>query len=150
LSFSTKGKNMKNISEINLPNINLLGVREPEKYGDLTLAELEKIISQKAEKVGVSCNFFQSNIEGEIVTFIQNARNLDGIILNAAAYSHTSIAILDAILAADTPTIEVHMTNIFARENFRQKSIISAACIGVIAGFGIKSYLLALEVLTKL
>lgn len=135
---------MKEINIINGPNMNSLGEREIEKYGKTTLKDLENEISKKSKEFNVKCNFFQTNIEGEIVTLIQNSKEVDGIILNAAAYSHYSIAIRDAILAIEIPVIEVHMTNIFSREDFRRISIISPVCKGVISGFGINSYLLAL------
>ena len=138
---------MKKIMIINGPNMNMLGAREKEKYGAATLAELNEKIICEAEKLGASCEFFQSNVEGEIVSAIQNAADFDGIILNAAAYTHYSIAIRDAVSAISAPVVEVHMTNVKAREDFRHESIIAQVCIGSIAGFGDMSYLLALRAL---
>lgn len=131
---------------LNGPNLNLLGQREPEVYGSLTLAQIEAKVRKHAGKLGAQVDFRQSNLEGELVTWIQQAKgNFDTIVLNAAAYTHTSIALRDAISAVGIPTIEVHLSNVHKREEFRQKSLISAVCKGVISGFGANSYLLALE-----
>ncbi len=129
---------------INGPNLNLLGKREINIYGKATFEEtFEKWKSKYSE---LNLTYFQSNIEGEIVTEIQNAnQNFDGIILNAAAYTHTSIAIADAITGIETPVIEVHISNIFAREKERHTSLIAKNCMGSISGFGLKSYELALQ-----
>ncbi len=131
---------------LNGPNLNLLGTREPEKYGRATLAEVEKLCRKTAQRHGLAIEFRQSNHEGEIVGWIQeaSAEKALGIVLNAAAYTHTSIAILDAIAAAQLPVIEVHITNIHARENFRQNSYISKVAKAVICGFGIEGYALAI------
>jgi 3-dehydroquinate dehydratase-2 len=139
---------LKEIVVINGPNMNLLGRREPEKYGRTTLEGVNRNISRKAEEWGAHCEFFQSNSEGELVTAIQNAASADGIILNAAAYTHYSVAIRDAIAAIDTPVVEVHMSNIHAREEFRRKSVVAPVCAGSVAGFGAQSYILALYALT--
>jgi 3-dehydroquinate dehydratase-2 len=140
---------MTTILVINGPNMNMLGKREPEKYGSVTLEEINRIIESKASELGVRCEFFQSNSEGELVTALQNAGNADGIILNAAAYTHCSIAIRDAVAAIETPVVEVHMSNIYAREEFRHRSFLAPVCRGSIAGFGAKSYLLALYALVE-
>lgn len=128
------------------PNLNLLGTREPEVYGRLTLEEINERLVAQAKEIGVDLRTFQSNGEGEIVDAIQEAgRWSDGIIINAAAYTHTSIAIRDAISAVKLPTVEVHLSNVHAREAFRHKSYIAAVCLGTVAGFGWRSYLLALD-----
>lgn len=128
------------------PNLNLLGTREPEVYGRLTLEEINERLVAQAKEIGVDLRTFQSNGEGEIVDAIQEAgRWSDGIIINAAAYTHTSIAIRDAISAVKLPTVEVHLSNVHAREAFRHKSHIAAVCLGTVAGFGWRSYSLALD-----
>lgn len=130
---------------VNGPNLNLLGTREPEKYGSATLSDIEKEISKEAEKLNVQVEFFQSNIEGEIVTEIQKAMGVfDGIIINPAAYTHTSVAIRDALLAVKIPAVEIHLSNIHTREDFRQKSFTAPVCIGQITGFGKYGYIMAL------
>jgi|TARA_B100001175_G_C19266276_1_gene521880 3-dehydroquinate dehydratase II len=137
---------IKKILIINGPNLNLLGEREESKYGKTTLDEVEKICKSHAKSINIEIKFYQSNIEGEIVTMIQKAKNTyDGIIINAAGYTHTSVAILDALLAVKLPTIEIHITNIYNREDFRKKSLISKAAEGIICGFGIKGYIMALD-----
>lgn len=131
---------------LNGPNLNLLGTREPEKYGRTTLAEIESEVRKRASGLNVQIEFRQSNIEGELVDWIQQAKgNFDWIVLNAAAYTHTSIALRDAIAAVQIPTIEIHLSNVHAREEFRHKSLIAPVCRGQIAGFGANSYLLALD-----
>lgn len=131
---------------INGVNMNMLGIREPEKYGYKTLKELEKDLYAYSFEIGLDIETYQSNHEGEIVEKIQSALNkFDGIVINAAAYTHTSVAIRDAISAVNIPTIEVHMTNIHAREDFRHKSLIAPVCKGQIAGFGYESYKLAIK-----
>jgi 3-dehydroquinate dehydratase-2 len=133
---------------LNGPNLNLLGQRQPEIYGSVTLAQIETMLREKAVHLGVEIDFRQSNNEGELVSWIQEARGkFDGLILNAAAYTHTSIAIRDAISAVNIPTVEVHLSNIYAREEFRHRSMISGVCVGQISGFGHYSYLLALDAL---
>jgi len=131
---------------LNGPNMNLLGTREPDKYGHATLADVEKLCRDTAARFGLEVVFRQSNMEGELVTWIQeaHAKGAAGILLNAAGYTTTSIAILDALWAVKLPTIEVHMTNIHARESFRQNSYVSKAAKAVIAGFGTDSYVLAI------
>ena len=136
----------KKILIINGPNLNLLGEREELKYGSKTLEEVKKNCEFHAKSINVEIKFYQSNIEGEIVTMIQKAKSsFDGIIINAAGYTHTSVAILDALLAVKIPTIEVHITNIYNREDFRKKSLISKAARGIICGFGINGYIMALN-----
>jgi 3-dehydroquinate dehydratase-2 len=131
---------------LNGPNLNLLGTREPEKYGRTTLAEIEARVRKRAGELGATIDFRQSNVEGELVDWIQDAKGkFDWIILNAAAYTHTSIALRDAISAVQVPTIEIHLSNVHAREEFRHKSLIVPVCRGQITGFGANSYLLALE-----
>ena len=136
----------KKILIINGPNLNLLGEREESKYGKATLDEVKKNCESHAKLINMEIKFQQWNIEGEIVTMIQNAKgNFDGIIINAAGYTHTSVAILDALLAVKLPTIEIHITNIYNREEFRKKSLISKAARGIICGFGINGYIMALN-----
>jgi 3-dehydroquinate dehydratase-2 len=131
---------------LNGPNLNLLGQREPEVYGRTTLAEIESKVRERAAELKVAIDFRQSNLEGELVDWIQQAKgNFDVIVINAAAYTHTSIALRDAISAVGVPTIEIHLSNIHAREEFRHKSLIAPVCWGQISGFGEKSYILALE-----
>jgi len=138
----------KPIYVLNGPNLNLLGTREPEVYGKETLDDLRLRCERKAESLGFSVEFRQSNVEGELVTWIQEARTeAAGLIVNAGALTHTSIAILDALLACQVPSVEVHLSNIFAREPFRHRSYISKAAKGVICGFGGLGYELAIEAL---
>ena len=141
----------KKILIINGPNLNLLGQREKSKYGEETIDALKKKCEVHSKKIGYEVRFEQSNIEGEIVTMIQKAKSVfDGIIINAAGYSHTSVSILDALLAIELPTIEVHITNIYNREEFRKKSLISKAASGIICGFGINGYIMALDSMKKI
>ena len=131
---------------LNGPNLNLLGVREPQHYGVQTLADIEKMLTDEANALGVEVGFFQSNIEGELVDAIQKAVGVyDGILLNAAAYTHTSVALRDALAAVKLPTVEVHLSNVLSREEFRHTSLIGAVCVGSISGFGADSYRLALH-----
>ena len=131
---------------INGVNMNMLGFREPEKYGCMTLKDLEKDLYAHSFELGIELETFQSNHEGEIVEKIHSAKNnFDGIVINAGAYTHTSIAIRDAISSVDIPTVEVHMTNIYKREEYRHKSFIAPVCIGQISGFGANSYKLGLK-----
>ena len=131
---------------LNGPNLNLLGTREPEVYGRLTLADIEAKVRKRAAELNVAVEFRQSNQEGELVNWIQEAKGqFDAIVINAAAYTHTSVALRDAISAVGVPTIEIHLSNIHAREEFRHKSLIAPVCRGQISGFGSKSYILGLE-----
>jgi 3-dehydroquinate dehydratase-2 len=133
---------------INGPNLNMLGEREPQTYGSQTLGEINRAISEKAARLGLSVDFFQSNSEGDIIDKIQSCKGeYDAIILNAGAFTHYSYAIRDAISATGIPVIEVHMSNVYSREDFRHKSVISAVCKGVVCGFGPDSYLMALSYL---
>lgn len=131
---------------INGVNMNMLGLREAEKYGTMTLKDLEKELYAFSFEIGIDIETFQSNFEGEIVEKIHQTKdNFDGIVINAGAYTHTSVAIRDAISAVNIPTVEVHMTNIYKREEFRHHSYIAPVCIGQISGFGINSYKLGLK-----
>src|SRR5450631_4855932 len=131
---------------LNGPNLNLLGTREPEIYGHTTLADIEAKVRERAAELKVAVDFRQSNVEGELVDWIQQARgNFEAIVINAAAYTHTSIALRDAIAASGVPTIEIHLSNVHAREEFRHRSLIAPVCKGQISGFGPNSYLLAID-----
>ncbi len=136
----------KPIYVLNGPNLNLLGQREPEIYGRASLADIEKMVAARAKALGASVLCLQSNHEGELVTWIQEARTMArGVIINAGAYSHTSIAIHDALAMLDVPIVEVHISNIYKRESFRHHSHISSVAKGLICGLGVKGYELALE-----
>jgi len=136
------------IQIINGPNLNLLGKREPEKYGNRSFEGYFEELQKRFPNVELS--YFQSNSEGEIINKIHEVGfSFDGIVLNAGAYTHTSLAIADAIASVDIQVVEVHITNVFARESIRQKSLIAAVCVGVIAGFGLDSYRLAVEYFLK-
>ena len=135
---------------VNGPNLNMLGTREPEKYGSKTLAQINDEIKQFAFEKGIEVEFFQSNIEGEIVDKIQSAKGtFDGLILNPAAYTHTSVAIRDALLEVQIPTIEVHLSNVYSREDFRQTTYTAGVCLGQIAGMGDYGYKLAILALAE-
>ena len=142
---------IQKILVINGPNLNLLGSREKDKYGNSSLEDIKKKCLLHGKKIGIVVEFKQSNVEGEIVNFIQDAKkNNDGIIINAGGYTHTSVAILDALLAVKIPTIELHITNIYKREEFRHKSLISKAADGIICGFGDNGYVMALDGIKKI
>tara|TARA_Y100000816_G_C25998604_1_gene521690 strand:- start:370 stop:810 length:441 start_codon:yes stop_codon:yes gene_type:complete len=143
---------MKNkIIVINGPNLNLLGEREKSKYGNTTLNNLKEQCVDYAKKNDLSVNFYQSNIEGEIVEKIQEARNnMDGLIINAGGYTHTSVAIHDALKILKIPIIELHITNIYNREDFRHKSLISGVASGIICGFGINGYFMSIDALKNI
>jgi 3-dehydroquinate dehydratase-2 len=131
---------------LNGPNLNLLGQREPTVYGSVTLKQIEALVRERAGRIGVTIDFRQTNNEGELVTWVQSAHpDFDAVVLNAAAFTHTSVALRDAISAVALPTIEIHLSNIHAREEFRHKSLIAAVCRGQITGFGAYSYILGLE-----
>ena len=136
---------------INGPNLNLLGTREKEKYGQSSLEDIRNKCEAHAKKIGIEVEFKQSNVEGEIVNFIQETRKkCNGIIINAGGYTHTSVSILDALLAVKKPTIELHITNIYKREDFRHKSLISKAADGIICGLGADGYITALNGIKKI
>jgi len=142
---------MNNIVIINGPNLNLLGEREQSQYGKVTFDQLEKNCLEKAKKLNINLDFLQSNVEGEIVTIIQDARNkYDGIIINAAGFTHTSVAIRDALAIFKKPIIELHISNIYKREKFRHKSMISGVVTGMICGLGAHGYILAINALQEL
>mgnify|MGYP001825074419 CR=1 FL=1 len=131
---------------LNGPNLNLLGTREPEIYGATTLADIEASCRAHAAKVGVDVDFRQSNVEGELVTWIQQAENAAiAIVINAAAYTHTSVALHDALKATGLPVVELHLSNVYKRESFRHKSFISSVADGVMCGFGAHGYVLAID-----
>ncbi|ACB60378.1 MULTISPECIES: type II 3-dehydroquinate dehydratase [Exiguobacterium] len=132
---------------LNGPNLNLLGTREPDTYGTQTLSDLESLVRTRFKDVDFQ--FAQSNHEGELIDYLHGARGYDGIVFNAAAYTHTSVALRDAIAAIDVPTIEVHLSNVHAREAFRHHSMLAPVCRGVISGLGMTGYLLAIEALIQ-
>lgn len=140
---------MKKVKIINGPNINLTGLREPSVYGSETLRDINAEIAEKAAEMGFQCDFFQSNSEGELINEIHSVLlgGYDGCVINAGAYTHYSYAIRDAIAATGKPFVEVHMSNIHGREEFRHTSVIAPVCVGQIAGFGKNSYVLALRAL---
>ena len=142
---------MNNIIIINGPNLNLLGEREQSQYGKITFGDLKKICLDHSKKLGINTAFFQSNLEGEIVTKIQDSRkSFDGIIINAAGYTHTSVSIRDALDIFKKPSIELHISNIYKREEFRQKSLISNVVTGIICGLGSNGYILAINAMQEL
>ncbi len=142
---------MKRILLVHGPNLNLTGIREPGIYGRNSLAAINEEVVQKCARLGMECNVFQSNSEGEIIDRLHAAMDdCDGIIINAGAYTHYSYAIRDAISAVRLPTVEVHMSNVHAREEFRHHSVIAPVCAGTIAGFGKESYLLAVDAVKAL
>ena len=141
---------MYKILVINGPNLNLLGTREPKIYGSTTLEDINKLLTSRAKELNVEIKFIQSNYEGDLVTEIQNARGIyNFILLNAAAFTHYSVAIRDAIAAIDVPVIEIHLSNVHAREEFRHHSVISPVVLGQICGFGVDSYLAALDIAVR-
>ena len=141
---------MKKILVLNGPNLALLGTREPEIYGRTTLADIVALVTAAAQEKGLSVDAFQSDVEGELVAAIGRARGVyDGIILNPAAYTHTSVALRDAIKASGVPTVEVHLSNVYAREGYRHESLTAGVCAGQICGFGPAGYVLALEALSR-
>ena len=141
---------MNKIIILNGPNLNLLGEREKNQYGSFTLKDVEKSCKDYANQNNIKLSLFQSNVEGELVTQIQNARNSqDGLIINAGGYTHTSVAIHDALKILKIPIIELHISNIYNREDFRHKSLISRVAKGVICGFGDEGYIMALSAMLK-
>ena len=142
---------MTKILLIHGPNLNLLGQREPEVYGKVTIEEINQNVKKEANTEGITVEIMQSNHEGEIVDIIGKAKdNFEGIIINPAAYTHTSVAIRDAISAAGIPTIEVHLSNIYSREEFRHTSLVAPVALGQISGFGKYSYILAIKAIAKI
>ncbi len=140
------GQQMTSLLILNGPNLNMLGTRQPEVYGDTTLDQIETLCIETGRKAGCNVTCYQSNHEGELVEAIHAARNThDGIILNAGAYTHTSVALMDAISSAGVPVVELHLSNIHAREEFRHKSYIAPVAVGQICGFGPKGYVLAID-----
>lgn len=142
---------MANILIINGPNLNMLGRREPEIYGSLTLDDINAAAASHAAEKGIKCDFFQSNSEGELVSAVQSVLDgYDGAVINAGAYTHYSHALRDAIALTEKPFVEVHMSNVFAREDFRHHSCLSPVCRGVICGFGADVYTLAIDALANI
>ncbi len=138
------------IAVLNGPNLNLLGEREPEIYGRTSLAEIERATKERARALGVECTWIQTNHEGELVDAIQGLRGkADGAVINAAAFTHTSLAVRDALLAVHVPFVEVHLSNIFAREPERRRSLLADLAVGVVTGFGADSYRLGFEALAR-
>ncbi len=136
---------------LNGPNLNMLGLRQPHIYGAATLDDVEQLCAEAAETLGLAIDFRQTNAEGELVTWIQECRGrAAGIVINPAAYTHTSVALLDALLASELPVIEVHISNIHRRDEFRQHSYVSKAAVGVICGLGVRGYALALTAMADL
>ena len=139
------------IAVLNGPNLNLLGEREPEVYGRVSLAEIEAAVRKQAKELGVECSWTQTNHEGELVEAVQGLKGrADGAVINAAAFTHTSLAVRDALLAVRVPFVEVHLSNIFAREPERRRSLLADLAVGVVTGFGADSYRLGLEALVRL
>ena len=139
------------IAVLNGPNMNMLGLREPERYGSATLDDVEQLCAETAEELGLAIDFRQTNSEGEIVSWVQECHGrAAGIVINPAGYTNTSIALMDALLAVGLPVIEVHVTNIHRREEFRHRSFVSLAAVGVICGLGVRGYALALEAMADL
>jgi len=139
------------IAVLNGPNLNLLGTRQPEVYGAATLDDVESLCADVAEQLGLAIDFRQTNGEGELITWVQECRGrADGIIINPAGYSHTSIALMDALKAVDLPVVEVHISNIHRREEFRHLSYVSKVATGVIAGLGVQGYALALRAMAEI
>jgi len=140
----------KRVLVLHGPNLNLLGKRQPEIYGRLTLNQINQKIQNVAKELNIQVETRQSNHEGELVTWIQDSpKQFDALVINAAAYSHSSVALRDALLAAEIPAIEVHLSNIYQREEFRRKSLIADAVVGQISGFGVQSYLLGLRAVVE-
>jgi len=140
----------RHIAVLNGPNLNLLGEREPEIYGRTSLADIERATKERARALGVECTWIQTNHEGELVEAIQGLKgHADGALINAAAFTHTSLAVRDALLAVRVPFVEVHLSNIFAREPERRRSLLADLAVGVVTGFGADSYRLGFEALAR-
>lgn len=139
------------VAVLNGPNLNMLGLRQPDTYGRATLDDVETLCAETAERMGLAIDFRQTNLEGELISWVQECRGkMAGIVINPAGYTHTSVALMDALLACEVPTIEVHISNIHAREAFRHHSYISRVAVGVICGLGIRGYALALQALADI
>lgn len=139
------------VAVLNGPNLNMLGLRQPDIYGAATLDDVEAMCAEAAEGLGLAIDFRQTNGEGELVGWVQECRGrADGIIINPAAYTHTSVALMDALVAAELPVIEVHISNIHRRESFRHHSYVSRVAVGVIAGLGVRGYALALQAMAAI
>ena len=148
---STMAASRPLIVVLNGPNMNLLGLRQPELYGATTLDDVEQLCAETADGLGLAIDFRQTNGEGELVSWVQECRNrASGIVINPAGFTTTSVALMDALLAVDLPAIEVHVTNIHRREEFRRDSLVSRAAVGVIAGLGVRGYALALHAMAGL
>ena len=143
---------MKKVLVIHGPNLNLLGKREEDIYGKMSLEDINNSLAEKAKALGIGVDFFQSNHEGDMVQRIQDAKDegFSAILINPAAYTHTSVALRDAVSAIDIPVVEIHISNIYAREEFRHTSLIAPVAAGQIAGFGVNSYILGLEAIVEL
>jgi 3-dehydroquinate dehydratase II len=139
------------VAVLNGPNLNILGLRQPHIYGSTTLDDVEQLCAETAEALGLAIDFRQTNGEGELVSWVQECRGrAAGIVINPAGYTHTSVALMDALLATDLPVIEVHISNIHRREEFRQHSFVSKAAVGVICGLGVRGYALALQAMAEI
>ncbi|AHJ68189.2 3-dehydroquinate dehydratase [Granulibacter bethesdensis] len=139
------------IAVLNGPNLNMLGVRQPEMYGSVTLDDVEALCAETAEELGLAVDFRQTNGEGELISWVQECRGrAAGIVINPAGYTHTSVALMDALLAVDLPVVEVHISNIHRRETFRRRSYVSQAADGIICGLGVRGYALALRAMADL
>ncbi len=139
------------IAVLNGPNLNMLGLRQPEVYGRATLDDVEALCAETADRLGLAIDFRQTNIEGELISWVQECRGrAAGIVINPAGYTHTSVALLDALMACEVPAVEVHISNIHRREEFRHHSFVSKAAVGVICGLGIRGYALALSALAEM
>jgi 3-dehydroquinate dehydratase II len=147
----SESENPPLIAVLNGPNMNMLGLRQPQLYGSATLDDVEQLCAETAERLGLAIDFRQTNGEGELVSWVQECRGrASGIVINPAGYTTTSIALMDALLASELPVIEVHVTNIHRREEFRQHSYVSKVAVGVIAGLGIRGYALALQAMAEI
>jgi 3-dehydroquinate dehydratase II len=149
--FMSQTASLPLIAVLNGPNLNMLGLRQPDLYGSTTLDDVEQLCAETADVLGLAIDFRQTNGEGELVTWVQECRGrAAGIVINPAGYSHTSVALLDALLATDLPVIEVHITNIHRRDEFRHHSFVSKAATGVICGLGVRGYALALQAMAEM